>query len=411
MSTAGYALDISNFNVKIQGTGAFEFNGAAQAPISLVVQMSNATVPLTEGEDYEVVYYAANGTTQIEIDDIVNAGNYYVAARGIGDNAGSETQKLLFEVTPKNIAGMAAALPEEYEFIYDGEEKEFEDGDITLTWGEGEEAIELEAGDNKDFTIAYESNTNAGNAGDAEGPKVILTGRGNYKGTLELGFTIDPKDLPANNVEGAYTFVATAPTYTGADVTDLPTITVMDGETELNMNTDFKVLWNNEDVAPKNAGNYVATIVGIGNYAGEIESPVTEGNSDWKFTVAQKALMIYVQDVEKVYDGVDASLEEAELVFNGLVDDNEANEATKALYTAAWDEGVVASKNVGSYAMVPVLDGEDAPINYDVTLLNTGSYTITKRPVTVTAQDIQKTWCSTDCCSRRARSCRGGCRI
>lgn len=391
MSMAGYALDISNFNVTIRGTGAFEYNGAAQEPIQLIVQMSNATDPLTEGVDYEVVYYAANGTTEIEIDDIVAAGNYYVAARGIGDNAGSETQKLLFEVAPKTIAvGMNAALPE-YEFIYDGEEKEFEDGAITLTWGEGEGAIELEAGDNKDFTIAYESNINAGNADDAEGPKVILTGRGNYKGTLELGFTIDPKDLPANNVEGAYTFVATAPTYTGADVTDLPTITVMDGETELNMNTDFKVLWNNAEVAPKNAGNYVATIVGIGNYTGEIASPMTEGNPDWKFTVAQKALMIYVQDVEKVYDGVDASLEEAELVFNGLVDDNETNEATKALYTAAWDEGVVASKNVDSYAMVPVLVG-DAPINYDVTLLNTGSYTITKRPVTVTAQDIQKTY-------------------
>ncbi|MDD6069368.1 MAG: type I pullulanase [Clostridiales bacterium] len=69
------------------------------------------------------------------------------------------------------------------QYVYDGKEKKPEviatDGDTVLN-------------ENTDYTVIYQNNTNAGTA------TVIVTGKGNYKGTHKENFTIEKAEVPLN---------------------------------------------------------------------------------------------------------------------------------------------------------------------------------------------------------------------
>ena len=106
----------------------------------------------------------------------------------------------------------------------------------TVTVGEGDEAEVLEL--NTDYTVTYADHTNAGSA------KAVITGKGDYAGSMNATFTIAPKALTATaatvegrDYDGTSAVTVTAVTLSGVvgdddvkvDVTGL-TATLLDGE-------------------------------------------------------------------------------------------------------------------------------------------------------------------------------------
>ena len=109
-----------------------------------------------------------------------------------------------------------------------------------------------------DYTVTYKDNTNVGTA------KVIVTGKGNYTGSVETKFNITAKALTASMVRDI-----AAQTYTGSPI--VPELRVKDGETALSKNTDYTVEYQNN----LNAGTATVTLTGKGNYSDSVSKTFT----------------------------------------------------------------------------------------------------------------------------------------
>ena len=299
-----------------------------------------------------------------------------------------------FTVEPADLKITAIAnVEKDYDGAYSDIEVSFDD--ITF------DGFVLEE-DEDDLTVADHIYVQYGPAND---PKAINAGEytitgitgitsGNYNISLNLSPDNKAKINGINFPEDAFAIEGAEVVYSAAAAT-FPEIV-----TELTED-DYTIAWYDNvacegDAIPEaiHVGDYYAKITGKGNYAKE-GNEVT--NEAWKLTITRKAVMAYVQNAEKVYNGEAANLENAEIVFNGLY---AADNALKEQFFATWvDEPALGGNvNVGEYAMVPAteageLDAETGIINaegfgdYTFNLLNTGVYEITKRPVTVTAKD------------------------
>ena len=114
-----------------------------------------------------------------------------------------------------------------------------------------------------DYTVTYKDNTNVGTA------KVIVTGTGNYTGSVETKFNITAKALTASMVQDI-----AAQTYTGSPI--VPKLTVKDGETALSKDTDYTVKYQNN----LNAGTATVTLTGKGNYSDSVSKTFTIKQKD-----------------------------------------------------------------------------------------------------------------------------------
>ena len=114
-----------------------------------------------------------------------------------------------------------------------------------------------------DYTVIYKDNTNVGTA------KVIVTGKGNYTGSVEAKFNITAKALTASMVRDI-----AAQTYTGSPI--VPELTVKDGETALSKDTDYTVKYQNN----LNAGTATVTLTGKGNYSDSVSKTFTIKQKD-----------------------------------------------------------------------------------------------------------------------------------
>ncbi len=103
-----------------------------------------------------------------------------------------------------------------------------------------------------DYTAAYADNINAGTAA------VIITGTGEYSGTVVKNYTIEPKEITpvVTLAETSYTYDGTA---------KKPAATVKDGAVTLTKNVDYTVSYPSGRI---NAGKYTVTVKLKGNYAG-----------------------------------------------------------------------------------------------------------------------------------------------
>ena len=102
-----------------------------------------------------------------------------------------------------------------------------------------------------DYTVSYSNNINVGTA------TVIITGKGNYKGTITKTFNINPAPISPATVTGI-----AAKSYTGKALTQSPVVKV--GSTTLKANSEYTVAYKNNI----NAGKATVTITGKGNYTG-----------------------------------------------------------------------------------------------------------------------------------------------
>lgn len=206
------------------------------------VEVKDGTTALVEGKDYEVTYT-----------ENVNVGTATVTINGIG-SYGGQVEKT-FKITAKKLDASQVNLKEN-QLTYSGNalkpEVEVKDGETVL------------AAD-KDYSVTYASNTNAGTA------TVTITGTGNYQGIVEKSFTIKAKAL----TEEMAALETDSAEYTGKAIT--PKVTVNDGDKLLKENTDYTVIYE-ENV---NVGTAIVTVSGKGNYAANIQK---------KFVITAKKL-------------------------------------------------------------------------------------------------------------------------
>lgn len=160
-------------------------------------------------------------------------------------------------VSPKTLSDKDVTLSQT-SYTYDGTAKT---PDVTVKYGNT--PLTKDA----DYTVKYQDNVNAGTA------KVIVTGTGNYTGTVTKTFTITEADKPEPIVKElskcTITISKTAYTYDGT--AKEPAVTVKDGATVLKAGTDYTVAYQDN----KNAGTAKAVLTGKGNYKGTVTKTFT----------------------------------------------------------------------------------------------------------------------------------------
>ncbi len=225
------------------------YNGKIQKPSAKDLTVMLDGVKLKENVDFQVTGYANN----------YNAGTATVSIKGIGNY--KDTVKGQFEIVP---AQLPAATLEYQKITYDGKEKK--------------PAVSIEGlQEDADFTVAYRDNTNAGTA------SVVITGMGNYGGTIEKTFTIEKaRDSITLSISG----------WTYGDPANSP-----DGKSASGNPVTYQYLQGTKvlEGVPSDAGTYYvrATVADTENYIGAfVQRPFTIAKrsiSDEKIVVSEIA--------------------------------------------------------------------------------------------------------------------------
>ena len=139
------------------------------------------------GDEVEVLalYYASEADREADenqIEDVVNAGTYYVKLVSGDDNYTFEPVYATLLVEPKELDEDMLWTEGIGEFIYNGQQQTWKEGTYGLVDDDIEELGTL--GEDVDFTVSYENNVNVGTA------TVTFTGEGNYQGTFSRTFQI-----------------------------------------------------------------------------------------------------------------------------------------------------------------------------------------------------------------------------
>ena len=231
-------------------SGTYTYTGSAITP---TVAVKYGGVTLTEGTDYTVGL--SNNT---------NAGEATVKITGTG-NYSDEASKD-FTIGAKTLTSEGITAADIASQTYTGSaitpEPEVKYGEIKLE-------------KDKDYTVTYESNTNAGTA------TAKITGQGNYTGEVNKTFTINPRALENAQVVvrgGLFTYDGTA---------KVPTVTVKLGEKELSADTDYTLSYSNSnggDGNLTNAGTVTVTATGKGNYTATATGTFTINKAQPNYT-------------------------------------------------------------------------------------------------------------------------------
>lgn len=259
---------------------------------------------LTNGVDYTVTY-----------EKNVNVGTANVIVKGTGNYKDTITKT--FRIAAADISSAVA---------YKISDQTYTGSPITpvvtVSMADG---TTLKAG--VDYEAEYTGNTDV-TTKDAPA-QVVITGKGNYVGTLRTTFAIVPKSLTGVAISGYSESVA----YTGADVT-FADIIVADGSEILTEGIDYRITYTGNKAVTTEDGTYF-TVTGTGNYT---------GSKDVHFVITAKDLReCDVEEIEsQVYTG--KAIEPEVTIRNGnvlLVSDvdydvtyesniNETTETTKA---------------------------------------------------------------------------------
>ncbi len=136
----------------------------------------------------------------------------------------------------------------------------------------------------RDYTIKYINNKNIADKSSEKAPTVIITGKGNYNGTIIENFTIVPMSIDKVTVTGNEL------NYTGNDIKLKPIVKL--GTKTLKLNKDYMLVSadTNESIETvHDEGIHKINIVGIGTYRGskEIEVIVSKKFFTGSITVAK----------------------------------------------------------------------------------------------------------------------------
>ena len=222
--------DISSCTVTLSDE-SLTYTGSSLRP---TVTVKSGDKELTLNQDYYVSYR-----------NNWDAGTASAILTGTGNYTGSVTKD--FQIIPADISNYEVTLYND-SFDYDGTAKEQRD-------------VRLYSGtrwlsEDTDFTVTYANNVNAGTA------SAILTGTGNYTGSVTKDFTIKPLDI------SRYSASLSQYSYTSDGTEKCPDVTVTYGDKTLAAGTvSYK-----DNVKE---GTATVTITGAGNYTGIINTTFT----------------------------------------------------------------------------------------------------------------------------------------
>ncbi|MBQ4467484.1 MAG: S8 family serine peptidase [Firmicutes bacterium] len=148
------------------------YTGAAQTP-EVTVAWEDGTA-MVEGTDYVISYLDANGE---EVAEMINAGTYYIAVKGIGKYA--DTQYVEWTINPVKIA---SATLKSKSLVYNGKNRTTA---VTVKAKVAGKTVTLKK--DTDYTVTYSNNKNVGKA------TAKIVGIGNFTGTLSKTYKIIPK--------------------------------------------------------------------------------------------------------------------------------------------------------------------------------------------------------------------------
>lgn len=262
------ATKLTSKMVSLENTHMYTAKGAPVIPELYVV---SGTKLLEKDVDYTVVYQTKKGAQLSEIKD---AGEYKIVVNGTGAYTGKVTKKLVLvsesdRVLNDTLTNVTfVSKPES--LIYTGKAVTPQ---IKVT--DNINGAELIAG--TDYKISYVDNKTAGSA------RVVIKGKGVYKGEVTKTFTILPKNFgnltqsDANAgqpiLEGTTAVSLNKYSYVYNGKKQQPKIKIKDDKYTLKENKDFTVTYQSTAVeayakSRKNVDTYTMNISFIGNYAG-----------------------------------------------------------------------------------------------------------------------------------------------
>ena len=210
----------------------------------------NDNEELAEGTDYTLSF-----------ENNINAGEGVVILIGIGRFGGQKT--ISFEITPMSINDAVVSLSKDM-FEYDGTSK------IPVA------SVVLNGRTLKDSTDYIVKSKNDINAGQAT---LTISGIGNYEGSIDRTYIINPLSIENANVSGLAPAV-----YTGDAIIQNPVIEV--GDTVLEDDKDYKLAFSDNT----NAGTAKVIITGKGNYTGTIIKTFTINKAAQSITASNLSL-------------------------------------------------------------------------------------------------------------------------
>ena len=229
-----------------------EYTGS---PVLPAVTVKYKPTPESEEVVVEPDNYVVAVVNQGVAIEAINVGQYTAKVTGQKLWAG-EVEKT-FNVTPKPITLDMISVPHK---TYTGGALS---PDVTIV--DGVKTLIL----NTDYTLSEGTFTNAGTH------TLTVTGKGNYGGTVNPSFVIDPKALTADMIS------VQNKTYDGNPIT----VTVTDNGTPLAAGTDYTIVSG----AGTDAGDYTLTLQGIGNYIGTATKTYSIAKADREIEVKAKS--------------------------------------------------------------------------------------------------------------------------
>ena len=140
-------------------------------------EFDNFSVDKSDAENVDVAYYASaedRAAKENRLEVAQDAATYYVRLTLDDDNYTCEPVDVLFTIEPKTLTNEMVSL-DETEYVYDNEAVTPEPSVI-----DGEDGLSSET----DYEVSYQDNNKVGTA------KVIVTGKNNYTGSVEVAFTL-----------------------------------------------------------------------------------------------------------------------------------------------------------------------------------------------------------------------------
>jgi len=242
------------------------YNGMEQEPAIIV--KSGATT-LDQGTHYAVAYTANR-----------NVGEATITVTGIGNYSG--TKAIKFNIQPKTLDASMVSLSAT-SYTYNGN---VQIPTVTVTDNQTIGGVSTSIITPSDYDISNPDHIDAG------GYSVVVTGQGNYTGSVDKAFTIAPQNLSSavvtlSQTEYEYSGTAYTPAVSLVTVatTTVGTITVP--------SSGYNVGYSNNTAA----GTATVTVTGSGNFTGSV---------DKTFTITRKPVtnaMIVFDEENFVYDG------------------------------------------------------------------------------------------------------------
>ncbi len=223
------------------------YDGTAKEP-AFTVEYNNHI--LVSGTDYSYEY--SNNT---------NAGYGQLKLTGMGNFNSTKTVSFLITGKPIDSLSISTVKSQTYSGSQIKPEPTIKDGSYTLV-------------KDTDYTLSYSNNLNAGTA------TITVKGKGNYSGTRDVEFTINPMSIKGMTM----TLNTSSYTYNGNE--RKPSVTLKNGDSQI-YSSNYDITYKNNI----NAGTATATVTGKGNYCDSLTA---------EFTINPYSLSSYYVSVEAI---------------------------------------------------------------------------------------------------------------